>query len=121
MVSRICCFGLIFCAGAIMAQDQAPDQQDQPAAQDEQETTLKTVGPDLLHQQARIWTFPAKVVTGHHVVPTLAVLGVTGGLIAADPTTGKFFRRHEDTFDGFSSHLPESVGTTGSLMTPAVF
>ena len=75
----------------------------------------------MLHHQARIWTFPAKVVTGHHIVPTLAVLGVTGGLIAADPTTGKFFRRHEDTFGGFNDRFPESVGTTGSLLTPAVF
>jgi membrane-associated phospholipid phosphatase len=51
----------------------------------------------------------------------VAVLGVTGGLIAADPTTGKFFRRNEDTFQGFNKRLPESVGTAGSLLTPAAF
>ena len=55
------------------------------------------------------------------MVPTLAVLGVTGGLIATDPTTGKFFRRHEDTFSGFNKHLTETVGTTGSQLTPTAF
>jgi membrane-associated phospholipid phosphatase len=100
-----------------MAQEQPP----QPADPQESEISLKTIGPNMLRDQARIWTFPAKVVTGHHVLPTLAVLGVTGGLIAADPTTGKFFRRHEDTFGGFNDRFPESVGTTGSLVAPAAF
>src|SRR6185436_1879073 len=131
MVSRI--FGLslvLFGAGALFAQEPAEaspvpaSTADSSAASggvEEQEVSLKAIGPNMLHDQVRIWTFPAKVVTGHHVLPTVAVLGVTGGLIAADPTTGKFFRRHEDTFAGLSDHLTESVSTTGSLLTPAAF
>jgi len=117
MVSRIYGLPLLLCAGTIWAQEPSS----QPPDTQETEVSLKTVGPNVLHDQARIWTFPARVVTGHHVVPTLAVLGVTGGLIAADPTTGKFFRQHEDTFGGFSGRFPESVGTTGSLLAPAAF
>jgi len=122
MVSRIRLFSLVFfCAISVIAQELSPNPEDPANDAEQPEATLKTVAPDLLHQQIRIWTLPAAVVTGHHVLPTVAVLGVTGGLIAADPTTGKFFRRHEDTFEGFSSHFPESVGTTGSLLTPAAF
>ena len=90
-----------------------------PRDREEREVSLKTIGPNMLHDQLRIWTFPAKVVTGRHLLPTFAVLGVTGGLIAADPTTGRFFRRHEDSFAGLNEHLTESASTTGSLLTPA--
>jgi membrane-associated phospholipid phosphatase len=90
-------------------------------AQEEREVSLKTIGPNILHDQVSIWTFPAKVAKGRHLLPTVAVLGVTGGLIVSDPYTGKFFRRHEDSFSGLNEHLTESVGTAGSLGTPAVF
>jgi membrane-associated phospholipid phosphatase len=119
MVSRVIGLSLCLCGiGALAAQD---DPQNTAAEGDEQEVSVKTIGPNLWHDQVRIWTFPAKVVTGHHVIPTVAVLGVTGGLIAADPTTGRFFRRHEATFAGLSDHLTESASTTGSLLTPAAF
>ena len=90
-------------------------------AQEEREVSLKTIGPNMLRDQGRIWTFPAKVVRGRHLIPTVAVLGVTGGLIAADPTTGRFFRRHEDSFSGLNEHLTESASTAGSLAAPAAF
>ncbi len=117
--------GLIFCAAILAAQDPAPDPPDasepQAAPEPEREVSLKAIGPNILHDQARIWMFPARVATGHHVLPTAGVLAVTGGLIAADPTTGRFFRRHEDSFSGLNQHLTETVGTSGSLGTPAVF
>jgi len=87
----------------------------------DREVSLKTIGPNILHDQVKIWTFPTKVVRGRHLLPTVAVLGVTGGLIAADPTTGRFFRRREDTFAGLNEHLTETASTTGSLLTPAAF
>jgi len=107
---RLRTYGLFFlAAGALLAQ-----------GPEEREVSLKTIGPNLLHDQASIWTFPAKVVRGRHVLPTVAVLGITGGLIVADPYTGRFFRRHEDSFSGLNEHLTETVGTAGSLGTPAV-
>ena len=111
-------FGLtLICAAILAAQDPPAD----PVAEPGPEISLKTIGPNILHDQARIWMFPARVATGRHVLPTIAVLGVTGGLIAADPTTGRFFRRHEDSFSGLNEHLTETVGTSGSLGTPAAF
>jgi membrane-associated phospholipid phosphatase len=117
---------LLLAASTLAAQPQPadpvePESEQVSASPPEREVSLKTFGPNLLRDQARIWTFPAKVVTGHHSVPTAAVLGVTGGLIAADPTTGRFFRRREDTFVGLNERLTESASTTGSLLTPAVF
>ncbi len=116
---------MIFCVGVLAAQDPPPDPPEAPeqqaAPEPEREVSLKSIGPSILRDQARIWMFPEKVATGHHVLPTVAVLGVTGGLIAADPTTGRFFRRHEDSFSGLNEHLTETVGTSGSLGTPAAF
>ena len=106
-----------FVCFAAVAQDPPADS----VTESEPEVSLKTIGPNILHDQARIWMFPARVATGHHILPTVGVLGVTGGLIAADPTTGRFFRRHEDSFSGLNEHLTETVGTSGSLGTPAVF
>src|ERR1041384_5306547 len=117
---------VLLAAGALAGQDVG---QDTPAARlgpddpgvkqaqdpDDHPVSLKTFGPNVLDDQRHIWTFPAGLVKGRHLMPTVAVLGVTGGLIAADPTTGRFFRRHEDTFAGLSDHLTEAVGTTGSL------
>jgi PAP2 superfamily len=119
MVTRNCGLSLLLLwVGPLVAQEEPKNPGPDPETR---EVSLETIGPNLLQDQARVWRFPAKVLTGHHVVPTLAVVGVTGGLIAADPTTGKFFRRHEDTFSGLNEHLTESVGTTGSLLTPAAF
>src|SRR5437879_7019270 len=37
----------------------------------------KSLAPDLLHEQKRMWLFPTSIVRGHHLKPTLALLGAT--------------------------------------------
>src|ERR1700675_4294254 len=44
----------------------------------------KQVGPNALRDQKTIWLFPVSVAQGHHLKPTLALIGVTAGLIALD-------------------------------------
>ena len=39
----------------------------------------------VLQDQKELWLFPTQLARGRHWVPTLSIVGVTGGLIAADP------------------------------------
>ena len=66
---------------------QAADPNADPAANAiaEREISWKKLLPSFLDDQKKIWLFPTKVARGEHVFPTLAVLGVTAGLVAADP------------------------------------
>jgi len=50
-----------------------------------------TVFPNFFSDQKRIWTSPIHV--GQHWKPTLAVVGITAGLIALDPHDTPYFRR----------------------------
>jgi membrane-associated phospholipid phosphatase len=43
--------------------------------------------PDIGCDQKRIWTFPARLVRGHAVVPTAAIIGMTAALVASDAQT----------------------------------
>src|ERR1035438_1885530 len=57
--------------------------------------------PNIAGDQKRIWSFPAKVVEGHHWIPTAAILGTTAGLVALDATEASYFR-HTSTFQGLN-------------------
>src|ERR1700694_608410 len=76
---------------------QAADPNADPAANAiaEREISWKKLLPSFLDDQKKIWLFPTKVARGEHVFPTLAVLGVTAGLVAADPIEARYFRRNE--------------------------
>ena len=56
---------------------------------------------NILHDQKKIASFPVSVAHGHHLLPTFAVVGITAGLIAADPSDTPYFRRTA-TFQGFN-------------------
>lgn len=50
-----------------------------------QPVTWKNLPIRILGDQKLIWLFPVHLAQGQHVLPSLGVVGVTGGLIAADP------------------------------------
>jgi membrane-associated phospholipid phosphatase len=50
-----------------------------------QPVTWKNLPIRILGDQKLIWLFPMHLAQGQHVLPSLGVVGVTGGLIAADP------------------------------------
>src|SRR3954454_23368509 len=90
-------------APAELSQDVPQEQLENPApnapAPPEGRTvSLKSFARNFFSDQKMIWTFPAKLATGKHVVPTLAVLGGTAAVVVAvDPTEGRYFRRHTST------------------------
>ena len=70
------------------------------------ETTWKTLPINILRDQKYVWLFPVQLAHGHHLVPALAIVGVTAALIASDPHTMPYFARTTDfnrfneTFNG---------------------
>jgi membrane-associated phospholipid phosphatase len=74
----------------------------------------------MLQDQARIWTYPARFVTGEKWMATTAVLGGTAGLIAVDPTEGAYFRR-TSTFQPYNNVFTSQATLAGILATPAAF
>ena len=56
--------------------------------------SLRTVIPDILHDQKPIWLFPIHVMEGKHVKPALALTLITAGLIALDPYDAPYFRNN---------------------------
>src|SRR5579872_3852325 len=53
----------------------------------------QTLPFDILHDQKYVWLFPVDLAKGKHWVPTLAVVGVTAGLIVADSHDMPYFAK----------------------------
>ena len=70
----------------------------------------KSIGPDLLHDQKSIYLFPLSVARGHHLKPTLAVVGATALLTALDAHNARWARNNiqplnvfNRTFSGYNT------------------
>jgi len=75
--------------------------------------------PNLVSDQKRIWTFPARLARGRNWGPVAFVVGVTAALIATDAKTAGYFRR-TDTFRGFNSVMTGNATLTGVGLTPLI-
>src|SRR6266404_5812004 len=95
---------------------QAPSPASQPAAVD-RPVSWKLLLPNLISDQQRIWTFPARLAQGQNWIPTAAVLGTTAGLLALDPTDAAYFRR-TTTFQGFNNIFTSNATVIGTIATP---
>ncbi len=112
---------LLLATGAISAQTSSdPTASAQPALAAERTSDLHTVVPNVLNDQKKIWTFPARVVKGKNLAPVLGTLAVTGALIASDPHTASYFRR-TDTFSPLNSGLNGYATAAGIVVVPAAF
>jgi len=78
---------------------------------------LKLLLPNLISDQKRIWTFPARLVQGQNWIPTAAVLGTTAGLLALDPTEAGYFR-NTATFHGFNNIFTGNATVVGTILAP---
>ena len=77
----------------------------------------KLLLPNLISDQERIWTFPARLAQGRNWLPTAAVLGATAGLVALDPSEAAFFRR-TSRFDAFNDTFTGKATLTAIIATP---
>jgi membrane-associated phospholipid phosphatase len=88
-----------------------------PAPDAGRPVSWKRMLPNLLHDQERIWSFPARLAQGTAWIPTAAVLGTTAGLVALDPTEAAYFHR-TSTFHGFNNIFTGNATAIGTLATP---
>ncbi len=100
-------------AGVARAQSAAPADFDRPVS-------WRLLVPNIISDQKKIWTLPAKVAEGHHWVPAAAFLGATAAVIALDPVEGGYFRR-TTALHGFDSVATSNVTMAGTLAVPAAF
>ena len=118
-----------FCRPTCVAQDSRGDLPDSPSfarararhgeTQAERETTWRTLPRDFLHDQKAIWSFPAQLAKGHHWTPTLAVSGVTAGLIVADPHIMPYFRTHGKNLDDVNDVFDSFITSAEVIAVPA--
>jgi len=78
----------------------------------------RTIGPDILHDQRAIWTFPARLARGEDWKPTLEFLFVLGALISLDSRDTPYFRQTA-AFSGFNRGLTATNATVGTMLVPA--
>jgi membrane-associated phospholipid phosphatase len=128
-------FGVLFCwlfltAGALHCQQGAPGDDDarsepipaQGAAGSsvQRNVSVRLLPMNFLSDQKDLWLFPVDLGHGRHWLPTVAVVGVTAGLLAADPHDVSYFRR-TTTFHGFNQAFSGRVTALEIGLVPASF
>lgn len=102
------------------APPQAPSPASQPPPVVDRPVSWKLLLPNLISDQERSWSYPARLVQGQNWIPTAAVLGTTAGLLALDPTDAAYFRR-TTTFQGFNNIFTSNatvIATIAALVRP---
>ena len=84
----------------------------------DRDVTLRKLPANILSDQKDIWLFPASLAHGRHWIPTIAVVGLTAGLLAADPHDVSYFR-NTTTFNGFNSVMSGRASTLEIGLVPA--
>jgi len=79
----------------------------------------RSLPKDFLHDQKEIWLFPTQLAKGRHWVPTLAITGVTGVLIATDKYTMPYFRNHQGQLDDVNDAFNAYITTAEVIAVPA--
>lgn len=127
---------LVFCAGIFgtadwtFAQNNNSDLPDSPSqvsrstihgddSPSDREVTWRSLPKDFFHDQKDIWLFPAQLAKGHHWLPTLAITGVTAGLIYADPHAMPYFRSHARSLDDLNDTFDAPITTAEVIVLPA--
>jgi membrane-associated phospholipid phosphatase len=72
----------------------------------------------ILRDQKDIWLFPTQLARGHYWLPTLAVVGGTAGLIAADPHAVPFFRSHGGNLDDLNDVFDGNITNAAIAVAP---
>ena len=125
------CVGLGGLSPRVSAQDSYAGLPDSPApatgaesrppeSPSEREATWRSLpGNFLLDQKDIWWTFPTQLTKGRHWIPTLAVTGVTAGLIVADPHVMPYFRKHAGNLDDLNDTFDPMITTGMVISVPA--
>lgn len=83
------------------------------------QVTWRSLPRDFLQDQKNIWLFPGQLAKGKHWVPTLAITGITAGLIVADPHTMPYFSSHTRNLDDINDVFDSPI-TGGEVIAVPV-
>ena len=128
LVAFVLCFSTLT-AGVLHGQEVVPGATSPPAddpaqtagiPSGERDVSLRRLPGNFLSDQKDIWLFPVKLAHGQHWLPTSAVVGVTGGLLAADPHDVSYFRR-TTTFHEFNRAMSGRATTVEIGLVPVAF
>ena len=89
-----------------------------PSALANGDVSLKTLPFEILRDQKYVWLFPISLARGQHLFPALAIVGVTAGLMQADPPAMRYFGRTTD-FNRFDESFNGSVTGAFEGLVPA--
>lgn len=129
-IQNVCGFFLLLCACVIPAQElcaqvgesplpdtpsqsQVERHRDDPGSR--REVSWRSLPKNFLQDQKGIWLFPAQLAKGRHWVPTLAISGLTAGLLVADPHAMPYFETHERNLDDINDVFDPLI-TTGEVI-----
>ncbi len=73
----------------------------------------------LQDQKAIWWVFPRQLARGQHLLPTMAIVGGTAGLIVADPHAMPYFRSHAGNLDDINDVFDPLITTAEVILVPA--
>jgi len=94
----------------------APLSSQSPVPVDRQ-VSWKMLPANLISDQKRIWTFPARLAHMQSWMPTAAILGTTAGLVSLDPAESAYFRRTSE-FNRFNNIFTGRATVVGTIATP---
>jgi len=132
---RLWCVVFVFCVGVCgpsnwaCAQDNRADLPDSPShvsrssrhgsdSPSDREVSWRSLPKDFLQDQKSIWLFPTQLAKGNHWFPTLAIVGGTAGLIAADPHAMPYFRSHARNLDDLNDFFGAPITTAEVVVLP---
>lgn len=121
------CLGIWSTPDRAFAQNGNTDLPDSPSAsaqikhgrEAEREVSWRSLPKDFLHDQKGIWLFPTQLAKGRYWLPTVAIVGGTAGLIAADPHAMPYFRTHSGNLDDVNDVFDGPITTAEVIAVPA--
>jgi membrane-associated phospholipid phosphatase len=88
------------------------------AAVEDIDISWKKLPRRILTDQKDIWLFPTQLARGHYWLPTLAVVGGTAALIATDPKTAPYFRKHSGNLDDLNDPFDGTITSAETALVP---
>jgi membrane-associated PAP2 superfamily phosphatase len=126
----VLCVGAGICCNQASAQSNSSDLPDAPSETvfhphhggdpaSDREVSWHSLPKDFLHDQKKIWLFPAQLAKGKHLIPTLAIAGGTAILIATDQNSMPYFGKHQGQLDDINDVFDQYVTTAEVISVPA--
>jgi membrane-associated phospholipid phosphatase len=98
----------------------SPPAAARPLRFEERQVSPKLLIPNVLHDQKKVWLFPAELAKGRHLKPALGAFLLTAGMVALDPHDTPYFAR-TDVFADFNRAFSSRKTSVAMAVFPATF